>query len=363
MGKSMLIIVASLFLVFSITQLGVFQRQSDIDGITIAYVHQSQARNAANSGLERALKHIGEVDSWRVPPDAPVVYSFGDDQASVVVVDEDTPGETLPPRVIEIRSTGSSGGETALAIARIQVSGGLPPMSGAMSIYGENIDMRFNGNSFLISGFDVNPDNTPGSEDALPGITNNTSAGQASVISSLSPQQEDNVVGAGMTSPSVGLDLQMDPADLEDFVNQALANADEVCATGNTKCDKDFDAGTPDAPKIMVIQNGGKFNLDKGPAAGVIIVQEGGELDLTGNPNYQGLIIVMGTVKMVTGTPKIFGGMIFSGPSPVLEVDEEVDIIVGGNAHIQYSSAVMENITDKLPVGTAKRQQLTYIMD
>jgi len=364
MGRSMLIIVTSMFLVFSLTQIGVMNRQTQIEGLSVGYAHLSQARNAANAGLERALQAVGQVDTLRAS--TPITYQFGNHSAQVLILDEDDDSD-IPADHIEIRSTGISGPGRAQVIARVAQDKGLPYVSGAMSIYGSNIELKkFDSNALLVSGIDRD-----GVAETLPAMTSNTSAGYDDIMAQLPSKSYDNIVGAGYVAgppikPSVAVDITMDPAVLVEFVTEAKNNRNYTCISGNTKCEKDAGTehpGTLAIPKIMVISPGGKYNLAKGPSAGIIIVEEGGQLDLTGNPEYHGLIIMMGSINIVNGNPKIYGGMIFSGANPTIEIGEEVEISVNGNANIQYSSSALDNIAQKLPVGSAKRQFVTYILD
>jgi hypothetical protein len=358
MGRSMLIIVTSLFLVFSLTQIGVRNRQTQIDQLSISYAHLSQARNAANAGLERALRDLGLNDSLRAT--SPLTYAFGNHSASVWILDN-RHDVKIPLNHVELRSTGKSGADDARVVAQIYQVRGLPYVSGAMSIYGGNIDIqKFNSNAFEISGVDRD-----GIEQPLPGMTSNTTSGYNSIMSGLPPNSYDNIKGKGGT-PSVAVDTYMDPAALIEFIEEAKAKRNYTCVTGNKQCEKDAGTnhpGTVADPKIMVIQSGGIYDLKQGVGAGIIIVESGGELDLTGSPEYHGLIIMMGTLKMLNGTPKIFGGMIFAGSNPVLDVDATVTVPVNGNANIQYSSKALENVEKKLSVSTATRQYVTYILD
>ncbi len=373
MGRSMLIIVTSMFLVFSLTQIGVMNRQTQIDQLSVSYVHLSQARNAANSGLERAMLSLGADREWRVATNSPMTYNFGNNSATVVVLDE-THDANIPEDYVEIRSTGTSDGVTARVIARVYQTDGIPPANGAVGIYGSNIDIDFKGNSFLISGFDKNPDGSePTYAQHLPGITTSTAEGEESVLDVLGNQQLDNIIGAGTSEPSVVHDPNMNDAELLEFINFASANADFNCTqprnAGTSVCDKQFSPGTPADPMIMVIKAGGHFNLSSGPHAGVIIVEPGGELELAGNPEFHGLIIGMGTVNIASGIPKIFGGIIYTpspdptAPLPQFIVDEEVDITVNGNVMIQYSSATIANLRNIDALAGLVRQNITYILD
>jgi hypothetical protein len=375
MGRSMLIIVTSLFLVFSMTQIGVMNRQTQIDRLSISYANLSQARNAANSGMERALLELGGNRQLRVATNSPLSYNFGNNSATVVVLDR-TMDNTIPLEMVEIRSTGTSNGVTARVTARIHQTDGIPPAYGAVGVYGSNVDVKFNGNSFLISGADQNPPGTttplPNPPLTIPGMTTNTLSGYNSVVGALNPVQYNNIQGTG-ANPSVAHNANMNDAQLLEFINYASARADFNCTqpknAGTSVCSNQFSPGAPANPQILVIKNGGHFNLSSGPHAGVIIVEPGGTLELNGNPEYHGLIIGMGTVNIASGTPKIFGGIIYtpspnpSAPQPEFILNEEVEITMNGGVMIQYSSNAIKSLANMTALAGLVRQNITYILD
>jgi hypothetical protein len=375
MGRSMLIIVTSLFLVFSMTQVGVMNRQTQIDRLSVSYANLSQARNAANAGMERALQVLGGNREWRVAANNPVSYNFGNNSATVVVIDRTT-DSTIPLEMIEIRSIGTSNGVTARVTARIHQTDGIPPAYGAVGVYGSNVDVKFNGNSFLISGVDRNPPGTvtplPSPAVNIPGMTTNTLSGYNSVMSALHPTQYTNIQGTG-ANPSIAHNTNMNDAQLLEFISYTSARSDFNCTqtknAGSLVCSNQFSPGTPASPKIMVIKAGGHFNLSTGPHAGVIIVEPGGTLELNGNPEYHGLIIGMGTINIASGTPKIFGGIIYtpspnpSAPQPEFILNEQVEITMNGGVMIQYSSNAIKSLTNMTALSGLVRQNITYILD
>jgi hypothetical protein len=58
MGRAMLLLVTGSFIIFGMIQLGVWDRQSEINEMNVDYILTSQARNLANSGMERALNNL-----------------------------------------------------------------------------------------------------------------------------------------------------------------------------------------------------------------------------------------------------------------------------------------------------------------
>lgn len=82
------------------------------------------------------------------------------------------------------------------------------PMNQALYVDDPLATFDLNGNAFVISGYDTNPDGTAGPDAPLPGI--GTPGDPTHIASQISAAQEDNVQGAGGT-PSVGT---VDPFDL-----------------------------------------------------------------------------------------------------------------------------------------------------
>ncbi|HAC14994.1 MAG TPA: hypothetical protein DCE78_03485 [Bacteroidetes bacterium] len=369
MGRGMLLIITGSFVIFGMIQLGVFDRQTNINNLNVTYWTQSQARNVANMGMEHAFKRLADENSWRTTLSTPVIFNYRDDYAELYVLDNSVAGMSLPFGVIEVRSRGFVGEEIIEARAQLFVSGGLPPVDAAMGIFTENIDFEVAGSAFLINGTDTNPDGTPGPVGDLPGISVNNPAAYNEIMTSMNSTQMSRVQGMdpdpesinsiGGTidenHPSLNYNPAMDAEMLEEFVQRSILNADVVY--DNFTASGEGSLGTPDNPQVIVVN--GILDVQNATGAGILIITESGLLDARGNfDNYQGLVIVQGSADMTRGNINIFGAMLFGGENPQLEID----IDFRGNVGIQYSSQVLTSITDNL-YSTAAREHriLTYV--
>jgi hypothetical protein len=286
---------------------------------------------------------------------SPQLYIYGANTVQVWVMDNSTVGANVPPGFVHVRARGIIGDATADAVARLFVSGGIPPINAAMGIYTDNLDFDISGSSFLISGHDVNPDNTPGPEGSLPGIAVNSQAAYDEIMTSTNATQQGRIQGDG-GSPSLTMSPDMDGDILQDFVDNAIANADETYV--------DFTAsgagslGTPENPKVIVVE--GILEVQNATGAGVIIIKEGGTLDARGNfDNFQGLIIVQGNADLTRGNIHIYGAMLFGGDNPSIEID----IDFRGNVNVQYSSEALDNLMGIGGSDTTTKQRLLTIID
>lgn len=355
MGRALLFLTSGTFIIFGMIQLGVFDRQINIATINVEYVEAADARNTANAAIEMVLNELAADPTLRASELNPRTYQYGDARARVAIVDNDTEGVTLPPNIVEIRSRGEAGGNEAMAVARIEITTGLPEINGAMGIFTDNLDFNVSGSAFLISGHDVNPDGTPGTATSLPAIAVNTNEAFDEIDSSLNASQKSRLQGSGGT-PSLELNGDMDGSALQDFVDKAVANADHIY--------EDYSAsgvgslGTPDDPKIIIVD--GTLDVLNATGAGIIVIREGGLLDARGNfDNYQGIIIIQGKADMTRGNIHIVGAMLFGGSNPSIEID----IDFRGNINIQYSSSVLQNLSTNIPAAAGTRQRLLSIYD
>jgi hypothetical protein len=355
MGRAMLLLVTGSFIIFGMISLGVFERQSEINGMNVDYVLTAQARNLANSGMERALNNLIANPNWRTTMNSPHQYIYGEDLVQIWVMDNSTVGTNVPPGFLHVRARGLVGGAEAVAIARLFVSGGLPPINAAMGIYTDNLEFNVTGSAFLISGHDTNPDGTVGPEASLPGIAENSTSAFDEINSSTNDTQKSRLQGSG-GSPSLTMSPDMDGDILQDFVDLAIANADEIydahVASGAGSL------GTVADPKIIIVE--GVLEVQNATGAGIIIIKEGGSLDARGNlDNFQGLIIIQGNADLTRGNIHIFGAMLFGGVNPSIEID----IDFRGNVTIQYSSSALDNLMGIGQINSSTKQRLLTIID
>ena len=149
-------------------------------------------------------------------------------------------------------------------------------------------DVTFNGNSFLVSGIDVDLDGNPTGA-LVPGIGVNGSA--IDMIGQLGNNQDDNVVGAGGT-PSVATVPEL---DLQDLVEEGARSANVTLEGQSVYHPANAgDWGTIDHPAILYAP--GSVKISGGASgAGMLIVN--GNLEITGAFTWEGLIIVKGAVE------------------------------------------------------------------
>lgn len=368
MGRAMLFLVTGSFIVFGLVQMGVFDRQSSMNEANVQAALSAQARNVANSGMERAINLLVQNPNLRTQPGSPSRYTIGDEYADVLILDHTMEGISLPANVVEIRSTGNSGGNSATAVARIEVESGIPELNGTMGIFTNNLDFNVSGSAFLISGDDKNPDGTDGPAGSMPAMAVNSMAAFDEILGSLNSIQRTRLQGSDGSNaifddrglvgirPSLEYNDNMDGNALEEFVAKAMANADAIY--DDYEASGEGSLGTPDDPKVIIVN--GTLSVRNATGAGIIVIREGGALDARGNfDNFQGLIVVQGRADMTRGNIHILGGMLFGGVNPSIEID----IDFRGNVNIQYSSAALANLTTRLPQTAGTRQRLVAIYD
>jgi hypothetical protein len=369
MGRAMLFMVTGSFIILGIIQMGVFGRQATMNQMNVQHVLLAQSRNVASSGLERAIAQLVSDPNWRTQPGTTHQFNFGDEFATVTVMDGMMAGVDLPGDIIEIRSTGNSNGTTSQAMARIRSISGLPTLNGAMGIFTENLDFNVAGSAFLISGNDANLDGTAGPMGALPGIAVNSQEAFDEIMASTSDSQKQRIQGdsgsedlfddlgiAAGNRPSLEFNEDMDPTELEDFILKAEANADFIYHDHTASGAESL--GSPLNPQIIVVT--GTLAVTNATGAGIIIIKEGGALDARGNfDRYEGLIIIQGRADLTRGNIHILGGMLFGGSNPTIEID----IDFRGNVNIQYSSQALNNVSSRRPETAGSGRHIVSIFD
>ena len=196
----------------------------------------------------------------------------------------------------------------------------------AFTIYGPNVDITYNGNTFDLDGRQHALNGALIAGAPKPGLglmnnnpPNNASIAAASSYTQLAGMQMDNLVGANgdfgplpslsdttdsiITSSDPDAANLFDPNWLMSFVDQLAGFADNVLPAGT------YDApswGTTAAPQITLI-NGDAIVEGGGSGAGLLVVTGG--LDLNGAMTYTGLIFILGGEFTMSGANKnIIGG-------------------------------------------------------
>ena len=231
-----------------------------------------------------------------------------------------------------MRVTGQSPGESTRIIeARLEVDLEFSP--GAIYLPGEEVDASFNGNNFLVDGFDVNLDGSMNPDGDVPGITARNKDVKAEVLGSLNGDQKDNVTGDG-GDPAV--QLSYGPT-ADRIVNEIVPNIltypgvvtyPSYTVNGN----ETFGSVVPMNPQITYFA-GDLSVMGNGNASGAGIMIVDGGLKINGDLDFTGLIIVRGTTEITTvsGNASILGAIWTT----------DLKLTVAGSASVTYSSEAM----------------------
>ncbi len=241
----------------------------------------------------------------------------------------------------------------------------------AFTIYGPNVDITYNGNTFDLDGRQHALNGALIAGAPRPGLglmnnnpPNNASTSAAAAFTQLAGMQMDNLVGANGdfgplpslsdTTDAIISSSDPDAANLFDpnwlmaFVNQLAGFADRVLPAGT------YDApswGTTAAPQITLI-NGDAIVQGGGTGAGLLVVKGG--LDLNGAITYTGLVFILGGDFTMSGANKnIIGGTFaaniidngdgtYSYGIPVVRFN--------GNSNFLYSAQGISLAYDLLPM-------------
>jgi hypothetical protein len=245
---------------------------------------------------------------------------------------------------------------TNTVVARIQRASNPSTAPGAIYLANDNsTNSTFNGNSFTIDGNDHTLAGGTGSGLSIPGISTRNAANTSETVGSLSTQEMDNVQGYGyQAGPPIVSSITTSPwAPTVSQINQMIRDmspAPDQCtctqvnnscttcsfgdpyAAGGPSC-KAVQFGTLDSPMNVQVKNNG--NID---GCGVMIIN--GNFDIQGDVTFRGLIIVKGTLS-VTGSSLMYGSVWTEG----------VNLNVGGNGQIYYSSEAMALANSVYPTG------------
>jgi hypothetical protein len=341
-------IVVALILLFAVTALTIAGLSAASSNLRISrnYLGASQALLAAEAGQVHAHERISDWgvvrfdtdvlsrweeifgSAWReVPGSSGIRYS-----ASV------EPDALDPAGFLILRTVGQAPGESSRTIAsRLQVDLVFSP--GAIYLPGDSVDATFNGNAFLVDGFDRRLDGTPDPNGRdVPGIAARNEAAREEVLRELNPQQRDNVVGDGGT-PSVRLSYGPTAERIRDtIVPNILAQPGVVTnPVPGGKVNGNVVFGTPSSPQITHFTGNLEVRAN-GNASGAGILVVDGSLTLNGSLDFTGLIVVRGATEITT----------VSGNATVLGAiwTTSLDLRVAGSASVTYSTAALSLASD-----------------
>ena len=242
----------------------------------------------------------------------------------------------------------------------------------AFTIYGPNVDITYNGNSFDLDGrhHDLSGNLIAGTPKAGLGLMNhNPGAGNAAVsatsaFTALAGMQMDNLVGengdfgllpslkdtTGYVLASSDPDAAniFDPNWLMSFVNQLAAFADNNPPAGIYNS---VTWGTPASPEITFIDGNARLG-GNGTGAGLMVVR--GTLDYNGAFNYVGLVFVLGGDLEMSGANKNLIGGTFA--AKIIDYGNGTygygipEIRFNGNSNFLYSAQAISLANDLLPM-------------
>ena len=237
---------------------------------------------------------------------------------------------------------------TRFYLKRIRAIGragkGLPGFPYAVYLGDPNAETEFNGNSFLIDGFDHDAEGNTIAGDAVPGIA--TVGDPVLIEDQILAHQNDNVIGEG-GEPSVG---NTAPLDLQAIIDEYKNGAD--ISVHNPTSTYTGSLGDPDGPVFKITHSEGNLDISGGAeGAGLLLVE--GNLEITGSFEYLGVVIVTGQVifrggggvKRVIGTVLVGGDFIENSPH-----DEDLEL--SGTIDILYSSTLQEDLSNAVSTFT-----------
>ena len=251
----------------------------------------------------------------------------------------------------------------------------------AFTVYGPNVDITYNGNSFDLDGrpHDLNGNLIAGTPKPGLGLMNynpgagNASISAASAFTMLAGMQIDNLVGAngdfgplpslmdttGYVLASSDPDAAniFDPNWLMSFVSQLAAFANNNLSGGTYN---NVTWGTTASPEITFIDGDARLG-GNGSGAGLMVIK--GTLDYNGAFNYVGLVFVLGGDLQMSGANKNLIGGTFAA-NIIDNGDGTYDygipeIRFNGNSNFLYSAQAISLATDLLPMRVLNWRETT----
>lgn len=204
--------------------------------------------------------------------------------------------------LVVVTGTGSYQGALRVVRALVEVPTiqGLPA---ALTLVNTEVEPHVEDESFLVSGFDRNVDNSPGSSTARPAIGLLSSEAVSGIRDALTSGQQGRLLGAGAT-PSIEQVSTAPTSDaLDRLKHQAARQADRVLVNPGMLSENLVGAGgawqvtliqgDPSADRNQGLDTHGDAILEgTGYGAGVLVVT--GELTLRGSYRFEGIVLLVG---------------------------------------------------------------------
>ena len=224
--------------------------------------------------------------------------------------------------LVVLTGTGSFQGSLRVVRAVVEVPPILSPPA-PLTLVNSTVDPLFDGESFLVSGFDRNLDGGPGSSPARPAFAFISSEAASAVLGILAPAQQSRVLGMGST-PSVAVVANAPTSDtLQRLKLQLGQQADRVFVNPGTIYEdlRRIDGsgqvtlvtGDPSADSNQGLDTAGDVILEgSGHGSGVLVVT--GELTLRGSYRFDGAVLLVGDGSRLTleGDSMIIGSVVIA---------------------------------------------------
>lgn len=335
-GITLVFTLLVLFTLLSLTVASLLATTSDVK-ISSNYQTGVQALLAAESGILHAQQRIDELGVVSFQNDIVANWGsvFGSGAVTVqgypllsytVTAANDPAHPTNTSDYMLLQASGQAPNESQRSVAAaLQVTSAFSP--GAIYLPGDGVNPNFNGNQFLVDGFDTNLDGTLNPNGNVPGIATLAQAAADAVTGALSAQQADNVIGQGGV-PSVKTANGFTSDQLLTEIVPAILGTPGV-VTDPTLNGSDL-FGTALAPQITHFT--GDVNITGNLSGTGVLIVDGG-LTISGSSTFTGLIIVQGTTEITTllGNTTILGALWTT----------DLQLTVGGSASMTYSSQAL----------------------
>jgi hypothetical protein len=223
---------------------------------------------------------------------------------------------------VVITGTGSYQGALRVIRAVVEVPPILNPLA-PLTILNGDVDPLFEGESFLVSGFDRNVDGSTGPTAARPAFALVTSEAASAVQAILTLGQQTRVLGAGAT-PSIETVSNAPSSDsLQRLKLQLARQADRVFINPGTISQNLL--GDDAAGQVTVIKGDPSADLNQGLDTASDATLEGtghgsgvlvstGQLTLRGSYRFDGVVILVGDGSRLTleGDAAVFGSVLIA---------------------------------------------------
>jgi len=238
--------------------------------------------------------------------------------------------------MLEVESTGRADNIARTVRVTLLAKYAEPAIGSATYIADPLADLKFNGNSFLISGVDVTADRVVTGL-KVPGI--GVAGDPTGIFSQIKKQQKTNVVGLGGT-PSV---YEVPPLDLRELIDAGARAADVTLPGGSaTKPASEGAWGTLDAP--VIAYGTGDVHISGGAeGAGILIVD--GDLQISGSFQWWGLVIVRGEITFSGGgNGKMITGAVIVEKDIEVSSERDVEFTIDGTVDLLFSKQTIASV-------------------